>query len=170
MIRAARSGSSNNRRQAMKTEAKTGRHTLYGRGFSLSAAFLFAAGTLMSGAVSAADNQKIIDLAKQEAKKGTFEIMVSSPKGERAQRAIMDAFQKRFDIKVDWNWTPLTSTVSARRGHQQATAGLPVPSAIGGYGYNTYDHWFVKNGLDAEVNWVEEFGEMFPRIKAAVID
>jgi iron(III) transport system substrate-binding protein len=82
----------------------------------------------------------------------------------------MDAFQKRFDIKVEWNWTPLTSTVSAPRVHQQATSGLPVPSAIGGYGYNTYEHWFAQNGLDATVNWVDDFGTMFPQIKAAAID
>lgn len=116
------------------------------------------------------DNKEIIDQARKEAKEGTFMIMVSSPKSEAAHRKIMEAFQKRFDIKVDWEWTPLTSTVSAPRVHQQATSGLSVPSAIGGYGYNTYEHWFAKNGLDAQVDWVGDFGEMFPKIKAAAVD
>jgi iron(III) transport system substrate-binding protein len=117
---------------------------------------------------AAKDNVKIIDQARKEAAQGKFMIMVSSPKSEQAHKAIMSAFQKRFDIKVDWEWTPLTSSVSAPRVHQQATAGLPVPSAIGGYSYSTYENWFVKNGLDAQVDWVGEFGEMFPKIKLAV--
>ncbi|KAF1042058.1 hypothetical protein [Xylophilus sp.] len=74
------------------------------------------------------DNEKLITLAREEAKKGKFMIMVSSPKSEAAHRKIMETFQKRFNIKADWEWTPLTSTVSAPRVHQQATAGLPVPS------------------------------------------
>lgn len=137
---------------------------------------LFCASLLFGGALvlpvssTMAASAEIIELAKQEAKAGTFEIMVSSPKSEAAQRKIMDAFQKRFDIKVDWNWTPLTSTVSAPRVHQQATSGLPVPSAIGGYGYNTYEHWFASNGLDAKVDWVGEFGDIFPKIQTAAMD
>ncbi|NYT25316.1 ABC transporter substrate-binding protein [Alcaligenaceae bacterium] len=154
----------------MQTKNNSGRLAEKGKALSIRAALLFSAGLLMSHAAVAADNQAIIDLARQEARSGTFEIMVSSPKAERAQRAIMDAFQKRFDIKVNWNWTPLTSTVSAPRVHQQATSGLSVPSAIGGYGYNTYEHWFAQNGLDATVNWVEDFGEMFPQIKSAAED
>ncbi|KAF1043038.1 ABC transporter substrate-binding protein [Xylophilus sp.] len=48
--------------------------------------------------------------------------------------------------------------------------GQALPSAIGGYGYNTYEHWFARNGLDERVDWVGEFGEMFPKIKAAAVD
>lgn len=118
----------------------------------------------------AADNAAVVAQAKKEAADGKFIIMVSSPKSEGAQRKIMDAFQKRFDIKVDWEWMPLTSTVSAPRVVQQAQSGLPVPSAIGGYGYNTYENWFVKNKLDATVDWVGEFGGMFPQIKASAVD
>ncbi|KCV63946.1 ABC transporter substrate-binding protein [Bordetella bronchiseptica] len=121
-------------------------------------------------AAQAADNQAIVEAARKEAAAGPFVIMVSSPKSEQAQRRIMEAFQKRFGIDVNWEWTPLTSTVSAPRVHQQATAGLAVPSAIGGYGYNTYENWFARNGLDAEVDWVGDFGEMFPKIKAAAVD
>ncbi|MGB6104309.1 MAG: extracellular solute-binding protein [Pusillimonas sp.] len=123
-----------------------------------------------SASAAGKDNGQIVEKARQEAQKGTFMIMVSSPKSEAAHKKIMEAFQKRFDIKVKWEWTPLTSTVSAPRVHQQATSGLPVPSAIGGYGYNTYEHWFAKNNLDAEVDWVGDFGEMFPKIKAAAVD
>lgn len=122
----------------------------------------------LSGLVHA--NENIVALAKEEAKKEKFMIMVSSPKSEQVHRKIMKAFQERFDIKVDWEWTPLTSTVSAPRVTQQALAGLPVPSAIGGYGYNTYEQWFVKNKLDATVNWGEEFGELFPEIKKVAYD
>jgi len=124
----------------------------------------------VSAVAAGTDNQEIIGQARQEAAKGKFVIMVSSPKTEAAQRMIMDAFQKRFNIKVDWEWLPLTSTVSAPRVVQQAQAGLPVPSAIGGYGYNTYEDWFVKNHMDVEVDWVGEFGSMFPKIKAPSVD
>src|SRR5690625_2801200 len=101
---------------------------------------------------AAKDNQELIDLARQEAQQGTFEIMVSSPKGERAQRKLMEEFQKRFDLDLDWDWSPLTSTVSAPRVHQQATSGLAVPSAIGGYGYNTYEHWFARDRKSTRLN------------------
>lgn len=124
----------------------------------------------MPGLSPAADNAAIVEQARKEAAQGPFMIMVSSPKSERAQRRIMDAFQKRFNLKLNWEWTPLTSTVSAPRVYQQAQAGLPVPSAIGGYGYNTYEHWFAKNNLDAKVNWAEEFGQMFPKIRSAAVD
>ena len=134
-----------------------------------SMAMVLAVAAYPAPAASAA-SQEIITRAKEEAKNGKFMIMVSSPKSEGAQRKIMEAFQKRFDIKVDWEWMPLTSTVSAPRVVQQAQSGLPVPSAIGGYGYNTYENWFVKNKLDATVNWVEEFGALFPTIKTTAID
>src|SRR5690625_7787837 len=67
--------------------------------------------TLPFTMAAAKDNQELIDLARQEAQQGTFEIMVSSPKGERAQRKLMEEFQKRFDLDLDWDWSPLTSTV-----------------------------------------------------------
>lgn len=132
-------------------------------------AMVFAVGAYPAAAAGAA-SEDIVTRAKEEAKNGKFMIMVSSPKSESAQRKIMDAFQKRFDIQVDWEWTPLTSTVSAPRVVQQAQSGLPVPSAIGGYGYNTYENWFVKNKLDATVNWVEEFGTLFPTMKSTAVD
>jgi len=146
------------------------RHSLLSVAVSVCLAAGFGGLAANSALAAGKDNQEIIALAKKEAAQGKFMIMVSSPKAETAHRVIMDAFQKRFGIKVDWEWTPLTSTVSAPRVHQQATSGLAVPSAIGGYGYNTYEHWFAKNNLDATVDWVGDFGEMFPKIKAAAVD
>lgn len=118
----------------------------------------------------AADNQAIVNAAKEEAKQGKFLIMVSSPKGERAQRALVEAFQKRFDLKLDWEWIPLNSAVSAPRIIEQAKANVRLPSAIGGYPAPLYDQTIVKNGLDMEVDWVGEFGQMFPTIGAASVD
>lgn len=136
----------------------------------MSTAVLSALTVFSMNAYAADNSAEIIELARQEAKDGTFSIMVSSPKSERAHRKIMDAFQERFDIKVDWEWTPLTSTVSAPRVLQQAQSDLPVPSAIGGYGYNTYKTWFVEHDLDATVKWVEEFGEIFPGIEQPAVE
>jgi iron(III) transport system substrate-binding protein len=118
----------------------------------------------------AADDTALIARAREEAKQGKFQIMVSSPKSEKAQRAIIDAFQRRFDIKLDWEWVPLTSTVSAPRLYEQSKSGVKPPSAVGGYGYTTYENWFAKNGLDVKVDWVGEFGAMFPAIRSAAID
>lgn len=130
-----------------------------------------AAGMLLPNAAAfAADNPQIIAKAKEEAGQGKFLIMVSSPKGEKEQRVLMDAFQKRFGIKVDWEWLPLTSGVSGPRMVEQAKNGVRMPSAIGGYPYTLYDSWIVKNGLDVQVDWVGEFGSMFPDIKTAAID
>ena len=124
----------------------------------------------MAGAAWAADNQAVIDAAREEAKQGKFLVMVSSPKGERAHRALMDAFQKRFGLDLDWEWMPLNSNVSAPRIVEQAKSGVRLPSAIGGYPTTVYEHWIVKNGLDQEVDWEGEFGGMFPTIGAAAVE
>ncbi|WP_370154060.1 ABC transporter substrate-binding protein [Ferrovibrio sp.] len=119
---------------------------------------------------SADPSQAIIEAARKEATQGKFVNMISSPKGESAQKAIMDAFQKRFNIKLDWEWLPLTSAVAAPRVVEQAKAKVPLPTVIGGFGYSTYEHMIVKNGLDLKVDWVGEFGTLFPTIKAAAVD
>jgi iron(III) transport system substrate-binding protein len=117
-----------------------------------------------------ADDKALIAQAREEAGRGKFQIMVSSPKAESGQRMIMDAFQKRFDIKVDWEWMPLTAPVSAPRIAQQVTSGIKPPSAIGGYPYQTFDAWIAKNGLDMTVDWLGQFGAMFPAIRSAAVD
>lgn len=117
-----------------------------------------------------ADDQALIAKAREEAGNGKFIVMVSSPKGEKEQRAIMDAFQKRFGIKVDWEWLPLTSPVSGPRIAEQAKSNVRLPSAIGGYGHVQFEQWILKNDLAMKVDWVAEFGSMFPAIKVAAID
>lgn len=112
----------------------------------------------------------IVEKARAEAKQGKFVNMVSSPKGERAHRAIMDAFHKRFDLQTQWEWLPLTSRVSAPRIVEQAKAKAVMPTVVGGYAYQTFDGWIAKNGIDTTVDWVGEFGQMFPTIRAAAID
>ena len=118
----------------------------------------------------AADNPQILAKAREEAKQGKFVIMVSSPKGEKEQKILMEAFQKRFGFQVDWEWLPLTSPVSGPRVVEQAKNNVRLPSAIGGYPYTLYESIIVKNGLDARVDWVGEFGGMFPDIKTAASD
>jgi iron(III) transport system substrate-binding protein len=118
----------------------------------------------------AADNLPLIAKAREEAAQGKFGIMVSSPKGEKEQKVLMEAFQKRFNIKVDWEWLPLTSPVSGPRVVEQAKANVRLPSAIGGYSYAMYEGWIVKNKLDMTVDWVKDFSSMFPRIKSAAMD
>jgi iron(III) transport system substrate-binding protein len=130
------------------------------------AAGLFA----LAGTSYAADNQALIAKAREEADNGKFIVMVSSPKGEKEQRAVMEAFQKRFNIKVDWEWLPLTSPVSGPRIAEQAKSNVRMPSAIGGYGYTPFEQWIVKNDLAMKVDWVAEFGSMFPSIKTAAVD
>lgn len=135
-----------------------------------------AAGAVAAGFVwpyapaSGADNAQLLAKAREEAAQGKFLVMVSSPKGEKEQRSLMDAFQKRFNIKVDWEWLPLTSGVSGPRVVEQAKGNVRLPSAIGGYPYTLYESWIVKNGLDVEVDWVAEFGSMFPDIRTTAVD
>jgi len=119
---------------------------------------------------AANDNQQIIEKARQEAASGKFLIMVSSPKSPNEHRALMDAFQNRFDIKVDWEWLPLTSGVSGSRVVEQSKSNVPLPSAIGGFPYNFYQQWIVDNGLDQKVDWVGDFSTMFPAIQAVAHD
>lgn len=134
-------------------------------------ALALAASTLVLPlAAGAADDPAIIAKAKEEAGQGKFLIMVSSPKGEKEQKAIMEAFQKRFNLKLDWEWLPLTSGVSGPRVVEQAKSNVRLPSAIGGYPYTLYESWIVKNNLDEKVDWVKEFGGMFPDIKTAAVD
>jgi iron(III) transport system substrate-binding protein len=115
----------------------------------------------------AADNQALLQRAREEARQGKFQIMVSAPKGEKAHAAIMEAFQKRFDIKLDWEWVPLTSAVSAPRLLEQSRSSVRLPSVVSGYSYENYGRWIAANGLALKVDWVEEFGSMLPAIKVA---
>lgn len=138
--------------------------------FAAPAMAMLAAAVLVANSAHADDGQAIIARAREEARQGKFINMISSPKGEKAQRALMEAFQKRFDIEVDWEWLPLTSAVSAPRVVEQAKANVPVPSVIGGYSYQTFDAWIVKNGIDTTVDWVGEFSSLFPAIKTAAVD
>ncbi len=142
-------------------------------GFKRAASALALGAAMLTATLSsavAADNMQMIAKAKEEAGQGKFVIMVSSPKGEKEHRVIMDAFQKRFGLKVDWEWLPLTSGVSGPRVVEQAKANVRLPSAIGGYPYTLYESWIVKNNLNVKVDWVGEFSSMFPDIKTAAID
>lgn len=154
----------------MKTNQVKGAFGTRRREVVLAAGAMAAGMVLPGGAAFAADNPQVIAKAKEEAGQGKFLVMVSSPKGEKEQRVLMDAFQKRFGIKVDWEWLPLTSGVSGPRMVEQAKTGVRMPSAIGGYPYTLYESWIAKNGLDVQVDWVGEFGSMFPDIKTAAVD
>lgn len=136
---------------------------------SLSVAALSIAAFLPQYA-AAANSDAIIEAAREEAKEGTFLVMVSSPKGERSHRVIMDAFQERFDLDFDWEWMPLTSPVSGPRIVEQAKTNVRQPSAIGGYSASIFDSWIGANNLEVEVDWVGDFGELFPTISAAAVD
>ncbi len=126
---------------------------------------------LIAPTVALADPaQAIIEAARKEAAQGKFINMISSPKGEGAQKALMNAFQKRFNLKFDWEWIPLTSAVAAPRVVEQAKAKVPLPSVIGGFSYATYEGMIAKNGLGVEVDWVGDFSTLFPTIKAAAKD
>ncbi len=114
--------------------------------------------------------QAIVEAARKEAAQGKFINMVSSPKGEGAQKALMTAFQKRFNLRFDWEWLPLTSAVAGPRVVEQAKAKVALPSVIGGFSYATYENMIVKNGLDVKVDWVGEFSTLLPAIKAAAKD
>lgn len=140
------------------------------RSIALPAMVLAAATAIAATSANAADIDSILEKARAEASQGKFVNMVSSPKGEQAQRALMEAFQKRFDLEFDWEWLPLTSAVSAPRVIEQAKANVALPSVIGGYPYERYDAWFVENDLVASVDWVDEFEDIFPDIKKAAVD
>jgi iron(III) transport system substrate-binding protein len=81
----------------------------------------------------------------------------------------MEAFQKRFNLKLDWEWIPLTSSVSGPRIAEQAKAKVRLPSVVGGYPYVLFDHWIDKNGLAARVDWLGTFGTELPGIRAAAM-
>jgi iron(III) transport system substrate-binding protein len=146
----------------------TARTSVTGRlGCALLGAALLALGPQPASAEPFDD---VLRAARKEATEGKFVSMVSSPKGEAGQRAIMEAFQKRFNLKLDWEWLPLTSPVSGPRVVEQAKSGVRLPTVIGGYPYALYEHWIVKNNLAEPVDWVGIFGKQFPAIKRAATD
>lgn len=105
--------------------------------------------------------------AREEAKRGKFRIMVSSPKQESGHELIMAAFHQRVQFETDWEWLPLTSPVSGPRVVELAKTGAELPSAIGGYGYNTYEPTIGRNDLAMAVDWVAEYGHLFPSVRLA---
>lgn len=154
----------------MKSESIKDATSVGRREVVLTAAAAAVASLFPYSTAIASDNVQLVSKAREEAGQGKFIIMVSSPKGEKEQKVLMDAFQKRFNIKVDWEWLPLTSGVSGPRVVEQAKNKVRLPSAIGGYPYTLYESWIVKNELDARVDWVGEFGAMFPDIKTVAAD
>jgi iron(III) transport system substrate-binding protein len=112
----------------------------------------------------------IVEAARKEAGNGKFLNMVSSPKGEPGQRAIMDAFQKRFGLKLDWEWLPLTSPISGPRVAELAKSGSRMPSIVGGYPYALYDQWIDKGGLAVSLDWVRVFGGEFKGMQRVAVD
>jgi iron(III) transport system substrate-binding protein len=114
--------------------------------------------------------QALVQAAREEAGRGKVSIMVSSPKGEAPQRQIVEEFQKRYNIKMEWEWLPLNSNTAGPRIVQEAKAGQTLPSVMGGFSPQNYIEFIDRNGLSEKVDWVGTFESTFPTIKEVAVD
>ena len=102
--------------------------------------------------------------AKRE---GALEIWMASPSANRIHRALFDAFDRRFGLKVRWKWLALHPVRSTARYATEEAAGRVSVDVIGA---SSADNMalLADKGLLKPYPWVEVFGAQLPTIREPV--
>jgi hypothetical protein len=123
-----------------------------------------AAWTLAAPGVSAqAAFDAVLARARQER---SLEIWLNSPPSEQARGALFEAFQRRFDIKVQWKWVSLHSARSTSRLVAVASVGRVSADILAARADSLAD--LAGRGLIQPYDWESTFGTTLPRIDEPV--
>jgi iron(III) transport system substrate-binding protein len=115
------------------------------------------------GAGNAAAYQAVVDGARKE---GKLVVWITTPNLEPTQRALMEAFKKRFDMpNLETEWLPIHQRDAAARLSAEAKAGVVNADVIGGS--STTSGQPLQEGLITDFDWVGTFSTQFPGIKEA---
>lgn len=129
--------------------------------FALVLALALAVPGPARGAPSFAD---VLAGAKRE---GAIEVWIATPAANPVQRALFDAFQKRFGLKTNWKWLALHPVRSTARLAAEAAVGRATADILGASSGDNLarlsDLMLVK-----PYPWVEVFGDALPTIREPV--
>jgi spermidine/putrescine-binding protein len=104
-------------------------------------------------AAKSAEFQKILDGAKAE---GAITVWLSVPKLDDTKKALFEAFEKRFDVKVAWEWLNLHETDSLDKLLVESKAGRKPADLISTSGIRPYR--MEAEGLLKPYDWESVFG------------
>ena len=116
-----------------------------------------------SGASAQAAFDAVLARARQER---DLEIWLNSPPSDQVRGALFDAFQRRFDIKVQWKWVSLHTVRSTSRLMAEASAGRLRADILAARADSLAD--LAGRGLIRPYDWENTFGATLPRIDEPV--
>lgn len=122
-----------------------------------------AASTPAAKAAPNAQFQKVLEEAKKEAATNTLMLWPSTPKDERTHRQLFERFEKRFDLKVKWEWTPIGSDQANTRFVTEAKTGIRTADLVAGSEQATTPA--IEGKFVDKYDWVGVFGGELPAVK-----
>lgn len=113
--------------------------------------------------------QQLLAAARDEAASGTFQVWALRPGQDETQRALLDAFQKKYDLKgFRYEWLTVHPSEGGPRLIAEARAGRS--GASNGYGSVFKIRQLDEAGLLEVTDWVGLFGDTLPAIRDAAVD
>lgn len=92
----------------------------------------------------------------------SLEIWMNSPPSDQVRRALFAAFQRRFDVKVQWKWVSLHTARATSRLVAEASAGRVSADALAASADSLAD--LASRGLVRPYDWTGTFGKMLSGI------
>lgn len=118
--------------------------------------------------VERADAQPAFDEIVAGAKKeGAIEIWMASPNANNVQRALFDAFEKRFGVRTKWKWVTIHPLRSIGRLAAEAAARRVAADLVGATSADNLAQ-MVERRIVKAYPWLETFGAALPTIREPV--
>lgn len=131
------------------------------RGRLSAAVLMMAAVASLAAPARAADAFSTISAAAR--KEGKLEIWMLTPSSDRVHRALLDAFQRRFDLRIAWKWVALHSVRSTSRLVAEAAVRRVGVDVVGVGSADNVDK-LASRGLVQPYPWKESFAVALPTI------
>jgi len=119
----------------------------------------------LSGNMSPASAQPAFEEVLAGAKsEGRIEIWMASPSHSAVHRALFEAFERRFAVKIDWKWVTIHPIRSIGRLAAEAAVGRVSADVVGATSADNLLH-LLERKLVRPYPWVETFGGVLPAIR-----
>jgi len=119
---------------------------------------------MLLAAISGARAQSSFDSVLSGARlEGAIEIWLGSPSSSHVHRALLEAFQRRFGLKVHWKWVALHSARATARLMAEASVGRVSADIVGGT--SDYIATLSERGLFRPYPWTGVFETALPGIR-----
>ncbi len=133
------------------------------RALCVAATVLAASATASKRVRAQAALELVVARARQER---SLELWLNSPPSDQTRRALFEAFQRRFDLKVQWKWVSLHSARSTSRLVAEASAGRVSADIIAASADSLTD--LAGRGLLRRYDWENTFGPALAGIEEPV--